>query len=130
VAYTLTLVTVDQGVTSVDNCTASLLVKALPTPVADDKSVCAGSSVALTGTPAGGTWSGAHVSGSTFDATGLAAGPYTVTYTVTVNGCTASDDAVVTVKALPTPVADDKSVCAGSSVALTEIGRASSRKRV
>jgi hypothetical protein len=35
------------------------------------------------------------------------------------NGCTASDDAVVTVNALPVVTADDNSVCTGSSVAVS-----------
>jgi hypothetical protein len=76
-----------------------LTVKANPTPTADDKEVCTGSSVELTGTPAGGSWSGDHVSGSTFNAAGVGAGAYTVTYTVTEDGCSASDDATVTVNA-------------------------------
>jgi hypothetical protein len=70
----------------------------------------------------GGTWSGGHINATTgvFNATGLAAGTYTVTYTYTDgNGCTASDDAVVTVNALPVVTADDNSVCTGSSVAVS-----------
>jgi hypothetical protein len=43
----------------------------------------------------------AHVNASgLFDATGLAAGSYTVTYTTSQSGCSAADDAVVTVNAL------------------------------
>jgi hypothetical protein len=107
-------------------CTASddavVTVNALPVVTADDNSVCTGSSVAVSGSPAGGTWSGGHINATTgvFNAAGLAAGTYTVTYTFTNgNGCTASDDAVVTVKALPVVTATDNSVCSGSTVQLT-----------
>jgi hypothetical protein len=94
-----------------------------PTPfvTAYENSVCSGSSVQLTSNPSGGTWSGAHISASgLFDATGLAAGPYTVSYNYTnTDGCSNSDDATVTVNALPDVTADNKSVCTGSSVTLT-----------
>jgi hypothetical protein len=60
---------------------------------------------------------GDHVTGSTFDAAGLAAVhiPYTFT---DMNGCTNSADAIVTVNALPIVTADPKSVCIGSTVLL------------
>ncbi|MGM5471256.1 HYR domain-containing protein, partial [Flavobacteriaceae bacterium LMO-SS05] len=79
----------------------TLTVKALPEVTADNASVaCDETSVQLTASPSGGTWSGDHVNATgLFDATGLAAGQYNVTYTYTnSNGCTNSDDAVVTVE--------------------------------
>jgi hypothetical protein len=89
-------------VTNANNCSSTcsrtLTVNPLPVVTADAKEVCIGATVQLTGTPAGGTWSGAHVTGSTFDATGLAAGNYTITYTVTVNGCTNSANTTIAVK--------------------------------
>ncbi|MBC6607576.1 T9SS type A sorting domain-containing protein [Hymenobacter sp. BT188] len=99
----------------------TLTINPLPTVTAADKSVCIGGSVALTGTPVtGGTWSGTGVSGSIFNSTGLAAGEYTVTYSFTnANNCTNTATAKVTVNALPTVMAADKSVCIGGSVALT-----------
>ena len=98
-----------------------LTVNALPTVVANDAEVCTGFTVQLTANPAGGTWSGANVSASgLFDASGLAAGPYNVTYTYSdANECTNSDGAVVTVNALPTVVANDAEVCTGFTVQLT-----------
>jgi hypothetical protein len=119
--YTLTLVTTNNGVQSTATCNATFIVNALPTVTANDASVCTGSSVQLTASPAGGTWSGANVSASgLFNAAGLAAGPYVVTYTYTnANNCTNSDPATVTVNALPTVTANDASVCTGSSVQLT-----------
>ncbi|MCK6606762.1 MAG: T9SS type A sorting domain-containing protein [Flavobacterium sp.] len=100
---------------------AVVTVNALPTVVANDAEVCTGFTVQLTANPAGGTWSGANVSASgLFDASGLAAGPYNVTYTYSdANECTNSDGAVVTVNALPTVVANDAEVCTGFTVQLT-----------
>jgi hypothetical protein len=62
---------------------------------------CAGgTAVSLSGTPAGGIWSGSGVSGSSFDP--AVAGVYSVTYTYTdENGCTASAATSITVNALP-----------------------------
>ena len=86
-----------------------LTVNALPSVVANNAEVCTGFTVQLTAEPAGGTWSGANVSASgLFDASGLAAGPYNVTYTYSdANQCTNSDGAVVTVNDLPEIVSKD-----------------------
>ena len=85
---------------------ATVTVHALPTVTADDNEVCVGATVQLTASPAGGTWSGDHVSASgLFDATGLAAGPYTVTYSVTDQyNCANSDQATVTVNTCGGPI--------------------------
>ena len=101
--------------------TATVTVDALPNVVADDDSVCIGSTVQLSASPSGGTWSGDYVSASgLFDADGLAADDYVVTYTYSDgNGCENSDTATVTVDALPNVVADDDSVCIGSTVQLS-----------
>lgn len=85
------------------SCSDVVTVNPLPTVTADDKPVCVGSTVQLTGSPSGGTWSGANVSGSTFNAAGLTAGTYTVTYSFTsAGGCTSTDNATITVNDLPT----------------------------
>src|SRR5213075_2429491 len=57
----------------------------------------------LTGSPAGGTFSGTGVVGNTFDpAVAGVGGPYTITYTYTNgNGCTNSSSQTVTVNSLP-----------------------------
>ncbi|MGB7841533.1 MAG: hypothetical protein WBL21_01990, partial [Salinimicrobium sp.] len=62
---------------------------------ADDTSVCIGSKVQLSASPAEGTWSGDYISASgEFDADGLAADDYIVTYTYSDgNGCENSDTA-------------------------------------
>jgi len=69
----------------------------------------------LTGSPGGGTWSGANVSaGGLFTANGT--GTFTLTYTYTdANGCTATDDAVITVVPVTNPAnaGPDVSLCVG-----------------
>ncbi|MFG6688081.1 hypothetical protein ACGK9U_16035, partial [Mariniflexile sp. HNIBRBA6329] len=82
----------------------TLTVNPLPIVTANNASLeCTDTTKQLTGSPSGGTWSGAHVSASgLFDATGLAPADYTVTYTYTdANGCINSADAIVTVNIAP-----------------------------
>lgn len=55
--------------------------------------------VILSGTPAGGTFSGPGITGNTFDpALAGIGGPYTITYTYTENGCTVSTTQTVSVR--------------------------------
>ncbi|GAB3202271.1 hypothetical protein ABID22_002610 [Pontibacter aydingkolensis] len=113
--------------TSADSEPLTVTVNPLPAVTADNKSVCFGNNtVALTGSPAGGTWSGTGVSGSTFSANGLAAGDYTVTYTYTnANNCTQSATATVTVNPLPIATINPSgpiTFCQGGSVRLTAQG--------
>lgn len=54
------------------------------------------SSVTLTGSPAGGTFSGPGVSGNTFSPSLAGAGTHTVTYSVPGSTCTASQTVIVT----------------------------------
>ena len=58
------------------------------------------------GLPSGGVWSGTGVNSTgLFDATGLAPGDYTITYTGNdSNGCPYIGTVIVTVLPLPTPV--------------------------
>jgi uncharacterized protein YjdB len=76
--------------------------------------VCVGSSIALSGCPAGGTWSSS--AGVTVDAfgnvTGVTPGAATITYT-SPNGCVTTKN--ITVNAL-TPISGPTSVCVGSSI--------------
>ena len=59
--------------------------------------------VTLTPTTGGGVFSGTGVSGTTFDpSTAGVGGPYTVTYILTVGGCTDSTSQTITVIGLPT----------------------------
>ena len=97
---------------SSSSCSQVCTVNALPNVVADDAAVCSGFTVQLSASPAGGTWSGDHISASgLFDSSGLAPGDYNVTYTYTDgNQCTNNDGAVVTVNALPVLVCPDDSM--------------------
>lgn len=81
------------------NVTAS---SAIPMPCLDDDSV------ALTGTPSGGTWSGNGVFGSTFSPSNAGLGNHTATYSYTDgNGCTDTAQVNITVDAcLGVPNAD------------------------
>jgi hypothetical protein len=95
-----------------------------PTVTANDASVCIGATVQLVGTPAGGTWSGANVSASgLFNAAGLSAGPYVVTYSYTNSetGCSSSDPATVTVNAVTTATDPSDAIrcVGGASVTFT-----------
>jgi len=89
-----------------------------PLPIVDAgvySAVCSnGSSVALVGTPSGGTFAGTGVTGSTFNPT---SGTQTITYSYTnVNGCTNSDVATITVNAIPVVSAGSyPAVCADAS---------------
>lgn len=74
--------------------TTNLTVNALPSVNAGpDQTLCTYGSIAtLSGTPAGGTFSGSGISGNSFDPTAVAAGSYTITYEYTdASNCSASD---------------------------------------
>jgi hypothetical protein len=82
------------NVTDANGCSTSdtidVTINALPTvnATASDLNVCADDAdVILTGTPAGGTWSGTSVTGNQFNPS-IGGGTYTPVYTYTdVNGC-------------------------------------------
>jgi gliding motility-associated-like protein len=59
----------------------------------------------------GGTWTGANVSGSTFDAGPGASGNFTVTYTPPPGGCSAPGNATITVSASGSPTLGTATVC-------------------
>lgn len=84
-----------------DTNTVLITVNAIPAPVANaaSTSVCfTAGLVGLTGTPAGGSWSGNGVSGNQFDPQQAGLGTWTATYVYTdSNGCTASDTVNITV---------------------------------
>jgi len=86
-------------------------------------SYCANASTAqLTGSPAGGTFSGTGVTGSSFSPAAAGVGTYPITYTYTdANGCTNSQTQQVTVNVVPVPAitpSGTSAICAGSSVTL------------
>ena len=64
----------------------------------DTNSVCPHNDINLTGIPSGGVFTGTNVSGNTFDASGLAAGSYEITYSYTDGiGCITSSSKLVEV---------------------------------
>lgn len=94
---TYTVTADNNGCTSTDQVTVT--VNDLPLVDAGaDQTACANHDpITLSGTPAGGTYSGTSVSGNEFDPS-VGAGTYTITYTYTDgNGCEASNDLTVTV---------------------------------
>ena len=99
-----------------DNVT--ITVKALPVVVSgNNRSTCANASpFALSGSPAGGTWSGSGVSASgLFIPSASLTGIQLLVYSATQNGCSASDTLAVTVNALPVASAGlDKTICTSS----------------
>lgn len=94
---------------TVNGCTATsqMTMTVNNTPVVNagnNRSVCAnGNNLSLTGfSPAGGVWSGNGVSsGGIFSPSAGLTGDQTLSYTVTQNGCSGTDQLVVTVKAIP-----------------------------
>jgi gliding motility-associated-like protein len=87
-----------------------------------DQNICLGASpIQLTGSPAGGTWSGAGVTaGGLF--TPSVVGNVTLTYGFPAGSCYSPNQMVVTVYGLPTVTVNDATICAGTSTSLTAIG--------
>lgn len=79
-----------------------------------DQNVCAGAgNLNLSGTPSGGIWSGVGVNQSGVFNPGGLSGNYTLTYSVTQNGCTGTDQTIVNVNTAAANVqaGADFSVC-------------------
>lgn len=93
------IITNNSGCSS--TASGTLSIDAFATVIAEDKQVCAGSVVALTGQPAGGVWTGTGVTGPQFDAAGLSVGNYAVTYTYTSGSCSGTATATVIVNPVP-----------------------------
>ena len=77
--------------------------------------------MALTGTPAGGTFSGAGVTGSIFNPATAGNGSHTLTYSYTLNGCGNSTTSTTTVNAAPvvSATASPASIAAGGNSQLS-----------
>lgn len=103
------------------NTTQVITVNALPSTFAGFTSVCAGSTITLGSTPAGGTWASGTPANATIDpatgvVTGIAAGTSAITYTASATGCMRS--AAVTVNPLPSTISGILTVCSGNTAAL------------
>ena len=89
-----------------NNATDVITVHALPTvslTLATDEDCVTSTSLTLSGgSPVGGSYSGAGVTGTNFDASTAGIGSHTITYTFTdSNGCTNSATDIITVHSLP-----------------------------
>ena len=114
--------------------TAIVTVNPLPAPISGPSplAVCVGSSITLTSSPAGGTWSSStpgngSVGSTTGIVTGVSGGSFPPGFTTTnivytgSNGCaTASAGAIVTINANPTAILGASAVCVGSSISLSD----------
>ena len=84
--------------------TVGATVPPAPAAISGPSTVCAGSNITLSDATAGGTWSSnntlvATVNATTGVVTGVTPGPATITYTVTVNGCSNTATKIITVNA-------------------------------
>lgn len=102
--------------------TAIVTVNDLPPLIGGPGSVCIGSSITLTNTSAGGTWSSSNAGIATIGiATGIvntvAVGTTTITYTSSLTGCFRTG--TVTVSPLPGAIGGPTTLCPASTVTLT-----------
>ena len=98
--FNLTYTFVDPTTTCENEDVVTIIVNALPVVNAGaDFTVCNQPiPVNITGTPAGGTWSGTGITNPTGQFTPSGTGQFTVTYTFTdANGCTNQNDVEITV---------------------------------
>lgn len=70
--------------------------------------------VTLTAADAGGTWQGPGVTGNVFDPASVGAGSYTITYNITSNGCSDSDQIVITVATPDATITPVDTLCENS----------------
>lgn len=95
----------------------------VPANAGSDEGVCLNApALNLTGTPAGGTWTGDPLVTSAGVFTPSAAGNYTLTYSFGIGNCLVTDQKIVTVHALPTVTVNDPTICAGEQTTLTAVG--------
>ncbi len=102
--------------------TALATVNPLPSTIAGGGAVCQGSSITLSASPAGGTWttsssSVATVGASTGVVTGGTPGMVTITYTLPT-GC--SRNINLTVNPVPLPILGPAAICVGQSATFTD----------
>ncbi len=102
----------------------TMTVNSSPSAITGPNSVCAGNSITLSDSPAGGTWSSSNTLLATAGTnsgvvTGVGAGTPTITYSLGA-GCTATK--TITVNPLPAAgsITGSSSVCVGAAISLTD----------
>ena len=108
-----------------NSATTSITVNALPMVSAGSYTAqCLNNStLTLTGSPMGGTFSGPGVMGNSFNPMTAGAGSHTIVYTYTDgNGCTNTASTIITVNAQPTAGISSTSDCGGANTTLTASG--------
>ena len=101
--------------------TYAITVIGTPAAIGGTTTVCAGAGVILTDATTGGTWSTSDptiASNSAANVTGVVAGTVTVTYS---NGCGGGATTVFTVKGTPAAITGTSTVCATSSITLSDV---------
>jgi trimeric autotransporter adhesin len=107
---------------TVGGCYVTFVVTVIPLPViSGPSSLCLGSSITLSSTTGGGTWSSSDLTVATVGTssgivTSVGLGTSTITYTVST-GCFAT--LVVTVNPLPAAITGSSTVCVGSNTTLS-----------
>ncbi len=102
--------------------TTTVTVNPLPAPVSGNNAVCVGSTTNYTDITAFGAWSSSNTTMASIGSgsgivTGMSAGTPTITYTL-LTGCYSTKN--ITVNALPASISGLSSVCAGSSITLSD----------
>lgn len=101
--YTVVFVATDNA-GNTDSCSFTITVNATPVVTTSNPAiVCVmDGNLTLSGSPAGGVWSGTAVTGNIFSPTTAGSGTYLLTYTYTdANGCEASASDSITVTTCP-----------------------------
>ncbi|OFX67148.1 MAG: hypothetical protein A2X12_07890 [Bacteroidetes bacterium GWE2_29_8] len=119
--YYATLIITD-SIGCKDSITKPVIVNAIPPANAGaDKTILSGASTTLTAT-GGNSYYWNNGAGSTATVTVSPTTTTTYKVTVTSNGCTSTDEVVITVQTLTVNAGIDKAICIGNSATLTATG--------
>jgi PKD repeat protein len=116
--YTVSLIATNAS--GSNTATQTIVVNVNPTLTVSSQNMCTGSSATLvaSGTPTGGSFSWSNGStGPSITVTPTTTTTYTVTYTV--NGCSTTQAAVVTVNPPPVVTVNGATICAGGTATLS-----------
>jgi gliding motility-associated-like protein len=118
--FTITYAVTQNGCSA--SATDNIIIDALPQVtlnLSTNKACSDTNTITLEGgLPLGGTYTGTGVNNGVMDIANLNVGNYTITYTLTQNGCTANASDVFTIHATPTVSLGDTNVCPGGNITL------------